>query len=146
MAGGFGLIKPGVRPTPDPRMVGAALMQGGGMGQGMGGAPGMGQPGQMPTDPRQEMQAPMPMDDRMAHEVPAHSRDEALRREGGKLMGGGGSDEDGAMSAAVGEALTRAGGGHRPNPNPHKDRARHVRQLQQLGISELEAALLGETL
>lgn len=128
MSNGFGFLTPGSRPAPDPKQVGAMLMQGPQMGQG------------------QQQQPMMPPDDRVAHEAPAHTRDEALRREGGKLMGGGGSDEDGALSAAVGEALTRAGGGHTPNPNPHKNRSRHVRQLQQLGISEVEATLLGETL
>ena len=136
MPSGFGYYKPGTQPTPDPRQVGQMLMQRGQMGQ----AGGMGQP-QMPGSP----QAPT-ADDRQHQEAPAHSRDEMLRREGGKLMGSGGSDEDGALSAAVGEALTRAGGGHRANPNPHKNRERAVRQLQQLGISEVEAMLLGETL
>jgi hypothetical protein len=79
-------------------------------------------------------------------EFPAHSMAAALRREGGKLMGGGGDDNDSALSAAVGEALTRAGGGHRGNLNPHKNRDAHVRQLQRLGISQLEAELLRETL
>lgn len=134
MSNGFGFFTPGTRPTPDPRQVGAMLMQGPQMGAGAG----MGQQ-------RQTGQM-APPDDRMAQEAPPHTRDEALRREGGKLMGAGGSDEDGALSAAVGEALTRAGGGHTANPNPHKSRDRHVRQLQQLGISEVEAMLLGETL
>ena len=73
-------------------------------------------------------------------------RDRGLRLEGGKLTGGGGDDSDGALSAAVGEALTRAGGGHQANPNPHKNREVHVKQLQQLGISELESNLLRGTL
>ena len=76
--------------------------------------------------------------------VMVRSREAALRREGGKLMGSGGPDADGAMAAAVGEALTRAGGGHVSNPNPHKPRDRHVAQLQQLGLSPLEAQLLRE--
>jgi hypothetical protein len=136
MPSGFGYHKPGTQPTPDPRMVGQMLMQRGQTG-GTGGTSQMGQ--------AQQPQAPV-TDDRQHHEAPAHSRDEMLRREGGKLMGSGGSDDDGALSAAVGEALTRAGGGHRANPNPHKDRTKHIRQLQQLGISEVEAMLLGETL
>jgi len=44
------------------------------------------------------------------------------------------------------QALTRAGGGHRGNQNPHKQRAHHIAQLQHLGLSEVEAMLLGETL
>ena len=119
MSNGFGFIRPGQRPAPDPRLVGQQLMQ-----------------------PQQQPQ----FDDRQPAESPARSREEMLRREGGKLMGAGGPDSDGALAAAVGEALTRAAGGHRGNPNPHKNRAAHVRHLQQLGVSELEATLLAETL
>ncbi len=123
MAGAFGFARPDQQPTPDPRQVGQQLMQ--------------------PRPPQQ----PQPFDvDPVDAEFPAHSMGAALRREGGKLMGGGGDDNDGALSAAVGEALTRAGGGHKSNPNPHKNRDAHVRQLQRLGISQLEAELLRETL
>jgi hypothetical protein len=125
MPNGFGFSRPGQQPSPDPRQVGAQLSQRGQQGQ-------------------QGQQVQPQYDDRRHAEFPAQSREEALRREGGKLMGGGGDDNDGAMSAAVGEALTRAGGGHRGNPNPYKDRARHFAQLQQLGLSELEAQLLGD--
>ncbi len=123
MPSAFGFSRPGQQPTPDPRAVGQQLMQ--------------------PRPPQQ----PQPFDvDPVDAEFPAHSMGAALRREGGKLMGGGGDDNDSALSAAVGEALTRAGGGHRGNPNPHKNRDVHVRHLQRLGISQLEAELLRETL
>ncbi len=123
MPNAFGFTRPGQQPTPDPRQVGQQLMQ-----------PRQPPPqGQLDVDP-------------VDAEFPAHSMSAALRREGGKLMGGGGDDNDGALSAAVGEALTRAGGGHKSNPNPHKNRDAHVRQLQRLGISQLEAELLREVL
>ncbi len=123
MPNAFGFSRPNQQPTPDPRAVGQQLMQ--------------------PQPPQQRQ----PFDvDPVDAVFPAHSMSEALRREGGKLMGGGGDDNDSALSAAVGEALTRAGGGHTSNPNPHKNREAHVRQLQQLGISRLEAELLREVL
>ncbi len=124
MPNAFGFSPPNQNPTPDPRQVGERLMQ-----------------------PRQQPQrAPPEIDDRLGGETVPRSRDEALRREGGKLMGSGGSDADSALSAAVGEALTRAGGGHRGNPNPAKNRDARVLALQQLGISPLEAELLRETI
>ena len=123
MPNAFGFTRPGQQPTPDPRQVGQQLMQ-----------------------PRQQAQQGQLEVDPVDAEFPAHSMGAALRREGAKLMGGGGSDDDGALSAAVGEALTRAGGGHRPNPNPHKNRDAHVQQLQRLGVSQLEAELLREVL
>ncbi len=123
MPNAFGFTRPGQQPSPDPRQVGQQLMQ----------PPPQAQQGRLEVDP-------------VDAEFPAHSMSAALRREGGKLMGGGGDDSDGALSAAVGEALTRAGGGHTSNPNPHKNRDAHVQQLQRLGISQLEAELLRETL
>lgn len=132
MPNAFGFTRPGQQPTPDPRQVGQQLMQP--------------QAPQQQTQPRPQ-QRPQPFDvDPVDAEFPAHSMDAAFRREGGKLMGGGGDDNDGALSAAVGEALTRAGGGHKPNPNPHKNRDGNVRQIMQLGISQLEAELLREVL
>ena len=123
MPSAFGFTRPNQQPTPDPRQVGQQLMQ-----------------------PRQSQQARgLDVADPVEAEFPAHSRAEAFRRAGGKLMGSGGPDSDGALAAAVGEALTRAGGGHRANPNPHKDRDKNVRQLMRLGISPLEAELLRET-
>ena len=129
MPSGFGFNRPQLQPAPDPRAVGQQLM-----GQQQ-------QQSQQPQQPQQPI-----VDDRQGIEVPLVTREANLRREGGKIMGGGGDDSDGALSAAVGEALTRAGGGHRGNPNPHKNREGHVRHLQRLGISEVEAQLLGETL
>lgn len=120
MPNAFGFTRPDQQPSPDPRAVGQQLMQ-----------------------PAPVRSPRVPLDQNDA-EFPAHSMSAALRREGGKLMGGGGSDEDGAMSAAVGEALTRAGGGHTPNPNPHKNRDANVQRLMQLGLSQLEAELLRE--
>lgn len=130
MSNGYGFHTPGTRPSPDPRQVGQMLMQG-------------------PQAQPQQPQAPRPMAPQMtggreAEEAPARSMDEHNRREGAKLMGAGGPDEDGALAAAVGEALTRAGNGHRGNPNPYKNRARNLEQLKQLGVSEFEASLLGE--
>ena len=125
MSSGYGFNVPGQQPTPNPRAVGAQLMQG--------------QQGQMP-------QGQAPMDDRQHFEAPPSDMAALARREGGKLMGGGGPDSDGALAAAVGEALTRKGGGFKGNPNPMKNREAHIRHLQQLGLSEVEANLLGETL
>lgn len=130
MPNAFGFSQPGQQPTPDPRQVGQQLMQ-----------------------PQQQIQSRQPVspididvDPAEAKQALVGTRDKQLRREGGKLMGAGGDDRDSALSQAVGEALTRAGGGHVENPNPDKNRDAHVRQLQQLGISPLEAELLRETL
>ena len=125
MPNAFGFSIPGQQPSPDPRAVGAQLAQ-----------------------PQQQQRSPpgLAFDDPLDFEAPARSREAALRREGGKLMGSGGPDADGAFAAAVGEKLTRAGGGHRGNPNPHKDLDGHVRQIIQLGVSPFEAELLRETL
>ncbi len=123
MPNAFGFSTPNQQPSPDPRAVGQQLAQ--------------------PRQPQQPEQFEV---DPVDAEFPTHTREAALRREGGKLMGGGGSDDDGALSAAVGEALTRAGGGHRGNPNPFKNRDAGVNQLKRLGTSELEAELLREVL
>jgi hypothetical protein len=60
------------------------------------------------------------------------------------------SEDDGVHSAnavnvAVGEALTRMGGGYATNPNRFKPRERALQNLQQLGLSETEAILLIRT-
>ncbi len=124
MPNAFGFSTPNQNPTPDPRAVGQQLMQ-----------------------PRQPQPVQQPIDgDRTDFEAPARSVEAALRREGGKLMGSGGDDANAAHSQAVGDALTRAGGGHRGNPNPAKNRDGNVMLLQQLGISPLEAELLRETI
>ena len=136
MPAGFGFNRPNTQPAPDPRMVGQQLV-----GQ---------QQQQAPQQPQQmgqpQMGGQMPYGDPRGYEAQPLSMEEGLRREGGKLMGSGGPDEDGALAAAVGESLTRAGGGFKGNQNPHKDREKHVRHLQRLGLSEVEAQLLGETL
>ena len=51
----------------------------------------------------------------------------------------------GGLNSAIGEALTRVGGGLQNNPNPHKPKASNMAQLMQLGLSEVEAMLLSET-
>ena len=121
MPSAFGFSTPNQQPTPDPRAVGAQLMQ--------------------PRQPQQPQQFDIDPVDAV---FPTRSREAALRREGGKLAGGGGNDADSHITQAVADALTRAGGGHRGNPNPHKNRDANVRQLMHLGISELEAELLRE--
>ncbi len=132
MANAFGFTRPGEQPSPDPRQVGQELSQ---------------------PKPRRELFEVDPIDTRparrepdirVAFEAPARTREAGFRREGGKLMGSGGDDFDGAMSAAVGEALTRAGGGHTPNPNPFKNRDRNVAELKRF-MSPFEAELLRET-
>ncbi len=130
MPNAFGFATPGQEPAPDPRMVGQQLMQ---PRQALPQAQVAGVP---PTDvaPGEAAQAAV------------RARNMALRKEGGRLMGGGGSDIDPVLSQAVGEALTRAGGGHKGNPNPNKRVDSHVLLLQQLGLSELEANLLREVL
>jgi hypothetical protein len=78
----------------------------------------------------------------------------SLRLAGAKRMGGTDQIDHGALpdgtnpnaiSIAVGEAMTRMGGGNQPNPNPFKPRAANLQQLQALGLSPIEAQLLGQT-
>ncbi len=124
MPGGFGFNRPNLQPAPDPRAVGQQLL------------------GQQPQQP----QAPAaPFDDRQGGEVPLVTVEANLRREAGKISGGGGDDSNSPLNQAVGDHLTRLGGGHRGNPNPFKDREGHVRNLMRF-MSETEAMLLGETL
>ena len=132
MANAFGFEALGQELAPDPRQVGQQLMQSRQVQQQQ--QPQVAQPLAIDADPEEAAQAATEM------------RSKDLRKEGGKLMGGGGSDIDPAMSQAVGDALTRAGGGHKGNPDPNKQRDARVLQLQQLGISELEANLLREVL
>lgn len=76
--------------------------------------------------------------------------EDALRRRGGRFMGGAGQSgadsDDGpassAINAAVGEALTRMGGGIARDQSPYVDRERRRRDVLRLGISEFEADLL----
>ncbi len=132
MAGAFGFSQPNQQPAPDPRLVGQQLAQ-------PQGVPGQ-QVGQRPQVAQGDFA--LQAEPQEFEQGATSERDKRLRLEGGKLMGGGGSDQDPALSAAVGEALTSAGGGHQANPNPHKNRDVHVRNLQQLGLSETEAELL----
>lgn len=125
MPSAFGFSIPYQQPTPDPRTVGAQLMQ--------------------PREQQQQQQPQLEIDSADAV-FPARTEGEALRRQASMLMGASGLGDDPSLVAAVADALTRAGGGHRGNPNPHKDRDRHVQRLQQLGISELEAELLREVI
>jgi len=135
MAGGFGFARYPQRPTPGSQEVGMALMQ-----------RGQGQEQAAPAQP-----APMgpPADGGAA-------ADQALRLDGAHRMGGSGqiddnaSDDDGVHSAnavnvAIGEAMTRAGGGYTTSKNPFKPRDRTLVNLQQLGLSETEAMLLIQT-
>ena len=131
MANAFGFSQPNQRPAPDPRMVGQQLVQSREGGQQIAQRPQVAQGDfALQADPAEFAQGA------------ASERDRRLRLEGGKLMGSGGSDQDAALSMAVGEALTSAGGGHQANPNPHKNRDMNVRLVQQLGLSETEAELL----
>ena len=137
MAGAFGFPKFPQRPTPASQDVGMALLQRG-----------------------QQQHAPASMPPMMAGPdagAPAPSDpDAAVRAAGAQKMGGPGqiddnaADHDGTHSAnavnvAVGEALTRLGSGYSTNSNPFKDRARHIQNLQQLGLSAIEAELLSRT-
>jgi len=117
------------KPSPAPQAVGAALAQQGQMGQQpMGTAlPQPSTPGFYPGDDI----APMRM--------------EGARYMGGREANDTGDENPAAINAAIGEALTRMGGGYRTNANPFKNRAGHMERLQQLGLSETEARLLGET-
>ena len=137
MAGGFGFSKYPQRPAPSAQDVGASLLQQGQMAT--------------PTDPGMAPAQPM-----MAESGgDAIMADQRLRQEGAFRMGPSGQvpdsgTDDGmhsanAVSMAVGEALTRQGGGYTTNLNPFKDTAGHVRQLMQLGLSEIEAQLLVRT-
>lgn len=121
MANGYGFRPPQAQGTPHPQQVGAMLMQ----------------------QRQQPMQQQAP-------------DDAALRRQGATLMGGPGQTDiagsaladghsEGALRTAIGEALTRMGGGYQANPNPHKPRDRTMQTLQRLGLSSAEAELLMQT-
>lgn len=132
------------RKTPSSEAVGMALMQ---RGQMQGGGAGM-----MPMDHEPMAMAP----DQMAPALTGSVGGDSLREDGARRMTGAGQiddaghEDDGvhsanALNVAVGEALTRMGSGYTTNANPFKDRAEHIRQLQQLGLSEVEAQLLART-
>jgi len=130
MPNAFGFQRLPQRGTPDPTRVGLALVQ-----QRMT-APAF---PPMPTFPS------VPSAD-----AAMRTPDAAMRNAGAELMGGPGQTELGlsleqgpsAINTAIGEALTRLGGGAMPNPSPFKPRAEARRQLQHLGLSEAEADLL----
>jgi len=143
MPGGFGFANySSQRKTPSSEAVGAALLQ---RGQGAGQAA----PADMPYGPGQMAPAEQPFGPGQM----APPSDFALREDGARRMGGAGqiddnaSEDDGAHSAnavnvAIGEALTRMGGGYTTNPNPFKPRDRAIQNLRQLGLSDVEAQLL----
>lgn len=123
MANAFGFARFPQQPSPDPSAVGAQLMQ-----------------------QRQAPQVPQPVGVTPGEQVATSFRpDEVLRMEGGKLAGSGGPDVSGGLNSAIGEALTRVGGGLQNNPNPNKPKARNMAQLRQLGLSDVEVMLLSET-
>jgi hypothetical protein len=140
----FGYAKYPQRPSPDRRQVGEALLL-----QNMNGGAGA-DPGMAPS-----MATPAPAPDAAAVGDPA---EHDLRMQGGRQMGGAGQggwgsgDGDSAqnpnpsaIAAAVGEALTRQGGGIMRDRNPFLDRERRKRDVLRLGISELEAELLSQS-
>lgn len=133
MAGGFGYELPQSQPAAGrPEQVGRSLMLRGQMAR---------------EAPAPSMMAPV-MPDPM-------TEGQMLRQAGAQRTGGPGqidtpADEDGAHSPnainiAVGEALTRLGGGYKTNPNPLKPHGRNVAQLMQLGLSPTEAQLMVQT-
>lgn len=127
MASGFGFTRP-AGPAPDPRQVGAALVQGGSQA-----------PAAQPVFPSVGS-ADAAMGDQSA----------TMRHVGGIMMGGAGQtqitsapdDQSAAINTAVGEYLTRQGGGYVTNRDPSKPRAEAKRQLMHLGLSETEADLM----
>jgi hypothetical protein len=135
MAGGFGFQNYGSqRKTPSSEAVGQALMQ-------RGQDPGLMAPAEQPFGMGQQAAPPS---------------DQALREDGARRMGGAGQIDDNAsedddvhsanaVNVAIGEALTRAGGGYATSPNRFRDEAGKLRQLQQLGLSQVEAQLLLRT-
>ena len=132
MPGGLGFSRPNLQHAPEPRGVGQQLW-----GQ-----------QQQPQQPQANVSGAglgVPFGDRQGGEVPLATREANLRREAGKISGSGGDDSNSALNQAVGDHLTRLGGGHKGNPNPFKDREGHIRNLMRF-MSETEAMLLGETL
>lgn len=129
MASAFGFSRYPQQKTPPAEAVGLALLQ---------------QQAQ-PDAPMMSMAPPAaPMDP-----------DATLRAQGAERMTGAGQIDDGmpspdghstnAVNVAVGEALTRMGGGYQTNANPFKPRDRAIQNLLQLGLSPVEAQLLVRT-
>lgn len=136
MAGGFGFPSYPQRGTPRAQDVGAALEA---RAQApTAGAPASGPPMAAPAMAQEgDDMAPIRLQGAVKMGAPGQMNDDLDR--------GDGEHSANALNVAVGEALTRMGGGYATNPNPHKDRARNVRLLQQLGLSETEATLLAQT-
>lgn len=136
MAGGFGFARYPQSKTPDSRAVGAALQQ----------------QGQGPSDPMMGHEQGEAM---MAAAPPPVDPAAQMRAAGAERMTAPGQMDDhpqsgdahssNALSIAVGEALTRQGGGYATNPNPYKPRESNIRLLMQNGLSEVEARLLSQT-
>lgn len=126
MPGAAGFANYTVSPSPDPRMVGQAITQ----------APQ--QPG--PVAPPMARPA---LPDFGAEQMAIAVEAEQARLHGALLSSGrAGGGEDSAKLSAVGDALTRMGGGHTASQNASKPRANNKRQLMQLGLDEDEADLL----
>lgn len=137
------------RPSPNSQAVGAALLQ-----QGQGGmAPTA---GPTPAGPEPSYAPGQPPLYGGAGAQDTVDSSAAMRAQGARQMGGPGQIDDNAtddgdghsanaISVAVGEALTRLGGGNNISPNPFKPRERSLQTLRQLGLSEVEARLLVET-
>lgn len=135
MSNAFGFVRMPQQPTPPAEAVGMALLQ---RGQQQPAAPMMGRP-----------DYPEPGD------TPDASPEAGLRAQGAHRMTGPGQMDDSlplddghsinALNVAVGEALTRLGGGYSTSPNPFKPRDRAIQNLQQLGLSAVEAHLLVRT-
>jgi len=136
------------RPSPNRRQVGEALLM-----QQMGGA----QPGMQPG---LETGAAPIGDPGTGEPSVGDPAEHGLRMQGGHYMGGAGqtgwgsgtpapgAEEDpnpSAIAAAVGEALTRQGGGLARDANPYIDRERRKRDVLRLGLSQFEVELLGNS-
>lgn len=94
----------------------------------------------------QALQQPQPMAPMSAGPIAPPDPDRQIREMGAQYNGAPGQhDQDGAMAAAIGDHLTRMGGGYKTNPNQFKDRQAHARQLMQLGLREEEVSLLMES-
>lgn len=171
MSNAFGFNRHPVKPTPDSRRIGEALLK-----RRLSQPPGAGSPDSVHgalmasvgvpervVGPFSEQARPNAMghtavpgtDDwfegvQRQGEVPELDP-AAMRHTGAKLMGGPGQTEMGlgdgeqgpsSINTAIGEALTRMGGGHQTSPNRHKPRGEALRMLQQHGLSEAEAMLM----
>lgn len=130
---GFGFMRYPQRPAPAAEDVGAALMQQGAQQPAAAAAPMLAAP---PPDPLTTAQ--MLRSQGAAKMGAAEQLDDAAGPDTGRHSAN-------ALNVAVGEALTRMGGGYQTNPNPHKPRERSRQTLQQLGLSAEEAELLIRT-